>query len=433
MNLPPLVAAVVLAPGLLVAQDGAPEEPRRKRAKLSPALDLLPEGSTLKKVRIPRFDEEKRPSALLRAGLLRVVTEDEVIGENIDLFIFTPAGAERLRVHMGTAAYTVSRGILEAHHELTLEGEGFSASGAGAVFQLDSRRGFLHGPVTNTFAVDPRKTTSAMTPEPLHTVFALASLLVAAPEPLTPAQLQDQRDMARSAAPRVDAESAPTREMITRNDQLSKAASLGFQTFASEIRRPRLLTLAAAGAVVAETPKPNPGGIRITCDGGMYFDAEKGHVVYLKNIVVTDPTFTFECQKELKIILERKAVEKKEPAGAKGKDGENANAGEKKKGLVGPESFGDVQNIIATGGVRVVRRDPKGRDIIASADTASYDARSGDVVLRGGFPTVIQGKNFLRAREPGLYIRLYDDGNVYCEPGKWETDVASIEDLKKKK
>jgi len=44
---------------------------------------------------------------------------------------------------------------------------------------------------------------------------------------------------------------------------------------------------------------------------------------------------------------------------------------DKKKNFGGPDAFGDVQNIIAAGKVRVVRKDPGGKDVVATAETAT--------------------------------------------------------------
>jgi hypothetical protein len=93
--------------------------------------------------------------------------------------------------------------------------------------------------------------------------------------------------------------------------------------------------------------------------------------------------------------------------------------------------FGDIDRLVASGAVRVTRKDGQGQPMLATADTATYEAGSGDVILRGGFPTVRKGKDYLRALEPGLYIRLYANGDVFAQPGKWETGVANLKDKEK--
>ena len=240
----------------------------------------------------------------------------------------------------------------------------------------------------------------------------MAGLAVAAPEPVPADELETftRRGIARGGD--LLREVAPTKETITRSDQLSGALDIGFRAFARKVRRPELLAIAVAEPVQAAAPKIDPDGIHITCDGGMFFDIDKGQVVFLKNVVVKHPDFKLTCANELKIFLDQKEA----PPG-----------GEKP---TGPDAFGDIKNIVATGGVKIVRENEKGLPLVATADTASHDAKSGDTVLRGGYPMVRQGENFVRAREPGLYIRIYENGSVYNQPGKWETGISNLDELR---
>ena len=95
---------VLLGAGGVMAQNpaGRKELPRKK---FSPVLDLLPAGSTIKDVRIPRFDREKRPAALLRARVLKIISDQKIRGEDIKVRVFSKKEKELLRVHMGTAEF----------------------------------------------------------------------------------------------------------------------------------------------------------------------------------------------------------------------------------------------------------------------------------------------------------------------------------------
>ena len=90
--------------------------------------------------------------------------------------------------------------------------------------------------------------------------------------------------------------------------------------------------------------------------------------------------------------------------------------------LEGPEAFSDVDKIVALGGVTVTRADPRGKDapITAKAETATYDAESENLVLRGGLPMIRQGKSFLKAREQGLYLLFKANGSFEAKEGSWE-------------
>jgi lipopolysaccharide export system protein LptA len=183
-----------------------------------------------------------------------------------------------------------------------------------------------------------------------------------------------------------------------------------------EVQRPELLTIAADAPKPEPDPEPKIDPAKtttITCAGGLFFDVEKSHVVYLKDVVVKKPDFTLTAGKELKVFLAKKAVKE----------------GEEKPDGIG--AFDDIETIVATGGIKVTRKDDKGQLLTATADTATYDAKSGDIVLRGGFPRVQQGPNFVRALEPGLYVRIYANGKGFFEEGKWETSLVNPDKGKK--
>ena len=393
------------------------------RPRLSPSLDLLPAGSTLKDVRIPRYDENLRRAALLRAGTLEVISENHVTGSQIELRVFDQQGHQTVAVNMVAAEYFRELGTLEAKEQLTVHGEGFLARGSGAIFQLDSRQGFLPGPVFTSFQRPLRKKrpsaprTARVMTDPRRLLAAGSMLALALPAgseplPLNATELDELDTMVASRSDTVLADAAPTREIITRSDQLGRSAEVGMQSFSRRLGEPAYLVVAppAEGSKPEVPPRPQDG-IEVTCKGGMYFDADKGIVVYLKDIKVLEPRFEMTAAKELKVFLERR------------EDAEE-------RGLQGPEAFGDVKTIVATGGVVVIRPDPKGKReaVIASADTATYDAQSGDFVLRGGFPTLRQGNNSLQAGEPGLYLRFYANGNFFAEKGTWKTigDIAKL-------
>ena len=411
---------------LLVAAGFAPGQEDEDAEKLAPTLDLLPKGSRLENVRIPRFDKDKNPAALLRADLMRVVTKNFITAHGISLTTFEPDGTSQLKVRMTAADYHVHDGILEAHEDLTVEGQRFRARGRGAIFQLDSRRAFIHGPVKTNLL--PPETTS-MRPVPLLSPYGallLGSLLMASPEPLSERELADLDTLAEPSGQDLRGEVALTKELVTRSEQLAQHSSVGFRAFAMEVGQPGLTTITTeeADENPPTEPEADPGeGLEITCEGGMYVDAEKGHVVYLKNVVVKEPRFDMTAGQELKIFLNKKAdTPKPEP-----KEGEDE--GPRVPSLEGATNFSDIKSIIATGGVRVVAKEAEGDPATADSETATYDAKTGDIILRGGFPTLRQGQKFVRAQEPGLYIRIYANGNVYFEPGKWKT-FAVTEDLK---
>jgi len=173
--------------------------------------------------------------------------------------------------------------------------------------------------------------------------------------------------------------------------------------------------------------KPGPNDTLISADDGMYFDAEKGLLVYLKNVRLTGPDFDLSGANELKVFLGKKEEKKKVPA----KEGEPAPAPEKEEkkddkksatpGILGASGgFGDPEKIVATGAVKITQKAVGGKPpVVASAAVLTYDAKTGEIILNGGFPWVQQGATFMRAKEANLYLRIKKDGSFVTE-GQWD-------------
>ncbi len=192
--------------------------------------------------------------------------------------------------------------------------------------------------------------------------------------------------------------------------------------------------LATEPTVAATKPlevKPSPKDTVISADDGMYFDAEKGLLVYLKNVRLTGPDFDLSGANELKVFLGKKEVKKKppvkegEPAPEPPKDEKKDEKKDDKKaatpGILGATGgFGDPEKIIATGAVKITQKAVGGKaPVVASAAVLTYDAKSGEIILNGGYPWVMQGANFMRAMEPNLYLRIKKDGSFVTE-GNWQ-------------
>jgi hypothetical protein len=138
----------------------------------------------------------------------------------------------------------------------------------------------------------------------------------------------------------------------------------------------------------------------------MYFDADEGILVYLKNVKVTDPRFNLSGASQLKVFFEKKP-EKKE-------------AKDKPKEPGGMGNFGDVKKLVAEGAVLIDQKGVGGKDSVqASGRILTYNIPTGEIIIHGGYPWVKQGTYFARAKEPNLTLRLLNNGSFSTE-GNWE-------------
>lgn len=145
MRASPLLLALVLlgtGPGRAPAQ----KVPEGKNPELRSWV-----GSMLKEVRIPVFNKKLERVALLQSGFLKVLTRRDLMGENIALRYFQDDSV-LIRMRMGSADFSLTTGILRSHKVITLQGGKIRGQGAGGVFHLESRSGFIRGPVSTLLA-----------------------------------------------------------------------------------------------------------------------------------------------------------------------------------------------------------------------------------------------------------------------------------------
>ena len=89
------------------------------------------------------------------------------------------------------------------------------------------------------------------------------------------------------------------------------------------------------------------------------------------------------------------------------------------------DSFGKPSRIIATGNVEFKGRGKDGKLVIATAEKASYDAKSEEMILSGGRPRIQVGANqYLQSQAPGQYIRILKSGKFITDKGKWVLEAA---------
>lgn len=168
-----------------------------------------------------------------------------------------------------------------------------------------------------------------------------------------------------------------------------------------------------------KTPGEEPPMV-ITSKDGMYFDSEAGLLVYLRDVVLTDPRFNLTCDNQLKIYLERDNTKAKKADEKKAENSDKADKSDKEKegqGMKTPDTanlnFSGVKNIAASGNVVVTRKNESGQMMEARAEKATYDGKTGEIILSGGGKQSIKdGENLVETSGDGSYIRMYGNGSV---------------------
>lgn len=166
----------------------------------------------------------------------------------------------------------------------------------------------------------------------------------------------------------------------------------------------------------------------VTCDDGMYFDSEKGLLVYLNNVHLVHPDFTMDCDNQLKIYLE--ADEEKKAQRAKAQ----AEKKEKESGFGNMNmDFSGIKTLSADGNIRLTGKDKEGKPFKANAEKLTYNDKTGEAILTGNNISVEDAKNKITAIGAGSFIRIYESGDVYIKGPRTQTTIKEIQSQKDKK
>lgn len=113
-----------------------------------PALQLLPPGTVVESISIPRY-EDHRVSALLLSDQMIVKDRQSVIMKKVAASLYAVEGTET-HVEAGDVTYSFATKTARTTGKAEVTDPRFTAKGDGVTFNTASRKGFLHGPVKTT-------------------------------------------------------------------------------------------------------------------------------------------------------------------------------------------------------------------------------------------------------------------------------------------
>lgn len=412
---------MLLAPALLMAREETSSTAPKREITVS---SLLPPGSLLSGVMLPRYDENRRLLGVLRAKTMILVNSDILDGETVSIELFNPDRSPRARMDLIKARFDQAKGTLSAKDPVKMSSERLSASGTGLIYEVDQAQGFLMGPVT-TRIKEPQATTMNTSESPRRAAALLATSLLVLPVTTAPAaEPPVPKEDSASSAPSVAAANAQARsglrEVLTASAEASRAAT-------AFLDQEDLLAKAAPATpevVLDAKPlevKPGPNDTVINCEGGMYFDTDQGLLVYLTNVTVADPRFTLDGANEIKVFFEKLPAD---PAAKSKPDAKPTPGGLNAR-------IGEAERVVATGAVHLLQKPDGTNEVIEAAGAIfTYHFKTGEVILSGGKPWVKKGGMINRAKQSNQTIRIID-GKFTFSAGGTET-ILPLDQIKRK-
>jgi hypothetical protein len=124
-----------------------------------PATSLLPSGSELKGVMLPRYDENHRQIGLLKVELMKIIDADQIDGKTISIELFNPDKSPRASINLVQATLYQKKELIVAKEPVTLRSELMTTCGSGLCYSFTggSGKGFISGPVTTTLQLPLKK------------------------------------------------------------------------------------------------------------------------------------------------------------------------------------------------------------------------------------------------------------------------------------
>lgn len=341
---------------------------------------------------------------------MTLIDGDRVQGENVLIRFYNPDRSLSGKVELARALFDQEKSCLSAKQDVRLTRDRLAATGSGLVYTFTTGEGFLLGPVSTRVSPPPPSTSMNTNPLALPAAamlaFSTAATLAAPPPEVTAKELTEIKLAAASTASEIEAAHGSLSSTLSADLKAGDEATAAAGKFIEEHDiKPIASNSADSKDAKPLDIQPGPEDTIVDCDGGMYFDADEGVLVYLKNVRVKDPRFTLEGADELKIFFDKKQTAKKAT------DGETS----------GPQAnFSEVRKLIANGTVRFVQKSVDGKEPVeASGGLFTYNIKSGEIIISERYPWVMQGKFFARAKEPNLTLRLERDGS-FITKGNWQ-------------
>ena len=412
----------------------ATEEEEEENAK-HPAMKVLPVGSSLHDLRIPRFNKDYETTSVLTAKKMDILSKHKMKGTHVDITLYKD-NSPQVRTHLDSAFYTENKGIIHSMENILISGDTFDIAAQGLILKWGNRAGFLLGKTQTLFYSDidkkmtspvskPKNKKSLPTAPVILKAKSLAAAAVAIPTLLSTEELEELDTLAAPSTQLIQAVDAETQDNLQDIQQTAQQVSNAKETLQAQLVNAVNTDVTPTSQAKKIVPQANKIPVTVNCADGMYFDALSGTLVYQNDITVTHPQYKLTCTDELKILL------KEDTTTSETSPKENKNNSTITPDTKNLTKFSGIKKAIATDNVVINAKDKDGKLITAKSEMASYDGITGIMILRGGKPTIQQGDTIIRILSDNGYIKILPNMSVRIE-GRHEIK-ANLNELQNNK
>ncbi len=133
-----------------------PLDPPVAKGKI-PAIALLPDGSELKGVMLPRYDENHKLVGVLKSQAMTLVDAGRIAGRVVSVEFFNPDQSPKGRLDFLSATFYQEKQLISSNERVEIKSDRLSANGSGLYYSFAGNKGFLLGRVTTNLQAPPKQ------------------------------------------------------------------------------------------------------------------------------------------------------------------------------------------------------------------------------------------------------------------------------------
>lgn len=389
--------------------------PLTHAADINAILERMEPGSVIKDLLIPRYDENKKASLVVRADRMVVESLKSMTAENLSLHLISSKNIQTLNstwFSIASCDYDLSTSILRSTSEVDVVSADFLLHSEGLITKIEKNQShitaFLLPPVHGF--INPRSNEKTAMTRARQSLM-LASLLTAqaAAQGTAPAPAADT-DAFYALTPR-------SQEVDTHLQEFAKKHSVTISQI--PLPAPPATSLKPVDPVAA-IPQfaPADDSLGFACKGGVFYDSVTASLTLLKDVTVRNPDYAMTVQGEVKVFFEPE-TEKKKPTPEK-KEGEK-----KDEAAPSGNSLGKVKQILGSGGVAFEATDKDGVKNFASGDSVVYEIATEEIFLKGRKLVFQQGTaSRFESASPNAWLRFNKKTKSFTMSDGWNARLT---------
>ncbi len=362
---------------------------------LEAILERMEPGSIIKDLLIPRYDENKKASMVLRADLMVVESLKSMTAENISLHLISSRSNKALHgswFSLRQCRYDLSTSILRSDSPVDALSANFLLHSEGLITKIEKNQSeqsvFLLPPV-HGFINPKSDDTISMNRTRQSLMLAAALTAQAASQDATS---EPAPDAFYSVTPRTQAIDAQLQEFAKKHSVTIAPVPMPVATDA----------VVKPVNPVEQIPQflPAADALGFACKGGVFYDSKTASLTLLKDITVRNPQYAMTVKGEVKILFEETPAKKPDPS-------KKTTDGKKKTDASPSNSLGDIKHLFGTGGVALEVVDQDGVKNFATGDEVAYEMAKEQIHLKGRKLVFQQGVNSrFESASPDAWLRF---------------------------